>query len=111
PAAADTALLLSDELDEARRADLLAWVRAGGVLVVADPSSPLADRTRGGCPEAVRDVEVLRISPNGAVERGTDCFGGNVRSRRLGDGHVVSVGSPSVFINSVLARDDNAVLA
>ncbi|HET6815240.1 MAG TPA: DUF4350 domain-containing protein [Actinomycetota bacterium] len=35
----DTALLLSDDLTPQRRQDLLDWVRRGGTLVVADPSS------------------------------------------------------------------------
>jgi hypothetical protein len=38
----DAALLLSDHLDDASRARLLDWVRAGGTLVVADPRSELA---------------------------------------------------------------------
>jgi hypothetical protein len=43
PTAGDAArvLVLEDRLDDGQRTDLEAWVRAGGVVVVADPSSPL----------------------------------------------------------------------
>src|SRR6266508_417556 len=39
PSDGGTALLLADDLSEQRRARLLDWVRQGGTLVVADPSS------------------------------------------------------------------------
>jgi len=38
------AVVLSDQLDDARRAGVMAWVRTGGRLVVADPSLPVAAR-------------------------------------------------------------------
>ena len=114
PDTADTALLLFDTLDDQRREALLDWVRDGGVLVVADQFSSLADLGDGGtCPDAIDDVEVLRFSPgtSGAVERGSDCFQGTVRSRAEGAGHVVVVGGAAPFINDLLDSDDNAVLA
>jgi hypothetical protein len=39
-------LVLDDRLDFSQRDELLAWVRAGGVAVVADPSSPLHGGTQ-----------------------------------------------------------------
>src|SRR6266536_1130107 len=39
PSDGGTALLLADDLSEQRRTRLLDWVRQGGTLVVADPSS------------------------------------------------------------------------
>jgi hypothetical protein len=44
----DTALLLADDLPDQRRRQIDAWVRAGGTLLVADPSSPLAPWERSG---------------------------------------------------------------
>lgn len=111
PDDADTALLLFDTMDEDARADLRGWVRRGGVLVVADLGSPLAELDADACPAAVGDVDVLRFSPNTAVQRGADCFEGTVSSRSIGDGHVVTVSTAAPFINELLDQDDNAVLA
>jgi hypothetical protein len=77
----DTALLLSDDLTPQRRQGLLDWVRRGGTLVVADPSSGVtrvepAGSTRFGlldaeierrCAEpALRDAERV-AAPGGVV--------------------------------------------
>jgi hypothetical protein len=77
----DTALLLSDDLTPQRRQGLLDWVRRGGTLVVADPSSGVtrvepAGSTRVGlldaeierrCAEpALRDAERV-AAPGGVV--------------------------------------------
>jgi hypothetical protein len=53
-------LVLDDRLDDGQRAGLLAWVQAGGVAVVADPSSTLhggaslgpTERVSGDVPDA-----------------------------------------------------------
>jgi hypothetical protein len=86
------ALLLSDHLDEGERAALLAWVRQGNTLVVADPGSPVTQveavgTTRVGfldaklerrCGvQALRDVRHVS-APGGLVFRvppgGQGCF-------------------------------------
>jgi hypothetical protein len=109
-----TALLLEDELDPAGRAELRDWVRAGGLLVVADPSSPL---TGSGdpqpCPEALATVEAIGLAPGaaGAVERGEECYDRIVRASSLGGGDVVVVETPRPFTNQLLGEVDNAVLA
>jgi hypothetical protein len=46
--AIQTTLLLSDDLTPARRRDLLDWVRRGGTLVVADPSSGVTEVEAAG---------------------------------------------------------------
>jgi hypothetical protein len=114
PASADTALLLVDDLDDEQHDDLLDWVGDGGVLVVADPSSPLVREASGGaCPAAIADVEVLQFAPAGAgrLDRDPACFRGAVRSSELGDGHLVVVEDGTPFINELLDEEDNAVLA
>jgi hypothetical protein len=114
PEGADTALLLDDRFGDAQRDELLVWVRDGGVLVVADPFSPLSELATGGsCPDAIDAVEALQFAPadQGRVRRDPDCFRGTVRSRPLGDGFVVVVGGPTPFVNELLDEDDNAVLA
>jgi Domain of unknown function (DUF4350) len=77
----DTALLLSDDLTPQRRQGLLDWVRRGGTLVVADPSSGVtrvepAGSTRFGLLDAeierrcavpaLRDAERV-AAPGGVV--------------------------------------------
>ena len=75
----DVTLVLKDELSDARRQDLARWARAGGTLVVADPTSPLQvgapvsastglvtrDQVEGPCPAAGFD-DVHRISTGGS---------------------------------------------
>jgi hypothetical protein len=129
---AATALLLIDELDEDRRERLVAWVRSGGTLVVADPVSPLTPEvlgpsTLGGfgwsipraCDlPALRGVERVSAlsgavyeTPPGAV----GCFprnGGHwLVVERRGAGAVVALGGRDPLLNGLLRRDDNAALA
>jgi hypothetical protein len=129
----DRAVLLLDDLDDERRADLLEWVEGGGTLVVADPVSPLTppiagetgvlgfsdvDVDRGTC-DVDELAEVERISPGGAVlydvaEAAGSCFGDDrqafVEAGPRGAGRIVAVGGPGPFVNDRLDEADNAVL-
>jgi Domain of unknown function (DUF4350) len=131
---AATALLLSDDLTPQRRDGLLAWVRQGGTLVVADPNSGVTaarpvGTTRIGLLEAPLerrcDVAALRDAgqvsapgglvfevPRGGGVRG--CFprgdGAWLLVQPLGDGNVVRLGGASAVVNQELGEADNAVL-
>src|SRR6266540_1806147 len=132
PSDGGTALLLADDLSEQRRARLLDWVRQGGTLVVADPSSrvtrvePIGD-TRIGLLDAeleptcavpaMRDVR--RVSaPGGIVFRvpagAQGCFprghGAWLVVQPAGSGTVVRLGGASALVNQRINRTDNAVL-
>lgn len=127
------ALLLDDQLDEQAFVDLQAWVRAGGTLVVADPTSRFAPDIAG--PASIGPLETSlprrcaldaldgaeRVSAPGGVvyERpGPDAVGCYPR----GDGHwlvasaeqagtVVALGGPGALTNAALGESDNGVLA
>ena len=126
----DVAVLLGDRLGQAGQDDLLAWARAGGTLVVADPSSPLVqvevagelvDPTRraGGCGiDALEDVRELSVEGVGfdVGFRGRGCLSGEsgtsfVVATEVGNGTVVAVGGAAVWVNERLDDADNAVLA
>ena len=129
PAAADTALLVADRLDDDARADLEAWVAQGGRLIIADPESPLAperDATVGlGTPRLTRDCDVAALAGAEAVAPGTGaatyaapgCFpaadGGGVwlTLDQRGAGTVVALGDPQPLTNAHLADADHAELA
>jgi hypothetical protein len=133
-AGAATALLLSDDLTPQRREELLAWVRRGGTLVVADPTSgvtaakpvgttrvgPLDAQLERRCDlAALRDVarvsapgaQVFEVPAGGGV-RG--CFprsgGAWLLVQPLGAGNVVRLGGASAVVNQELGEADNAVL-
>jgi Domain of unknown function (DUF4350) len=133
-----TTLLLSDDLTPERRQDLLEWVRQGGTLVVADPSSGVtevepAGSTRIGLLDAEIerrcDVAALRdvgrvAAPGGVVfevpaSRGAAagtraCFPRNdgawLLVQPLGLGTVVRLGGASVLVNEELGEADNGLL-
>ncbi len=126
----DVAVVLVDGLGRAGQEDLLAWVRDGGTLVVADPSSPLAQvsiigelvdprRDEGGCGlDALQAVEELSVQGVGfdLGVRGRGCLGSGdagsfVVATPVGDGTVVAVGGAAVWVNERLDEADNAVLA
>lgn len=133
PPAAGTALMLSDNLDPAGRNRLLDWVKGGGVLVVADPASPVSEprvagRTAVGLVEtqlqrrcdlpALRDAG--RVSAPGGVlfepPRGSQgCFrrgdGAWLVAQPLGSGTLVRLGGASALVNRELGKADNAVVA
>lgn len=136
----DVALILADDLGESRRSEVRSWVRDGGVLVVADPGSPLAAPVageqfadfsfslvdRGECDVSpFAGAETIDVSgtftldaPSQLFEVGDDaegCFGDGdealvVVQDRAG-GTVVSVGDADLFTNQNLDEDDNAVIA
>ena len=57
----ETALLLSDDLSPGRRQGLLDWVRRGGTLVVADPSSGVTAVEQAGSTQiGLLDAEIER---------------------------------------------------
>ena len=130
----ETALLLSDDLTTERRQEVLGWVRQGGTLVVADPSSMVTEvkpvgSTRIGlldaelerrCAEAAL-ADVRRVAaPSGVVfevpETGgaRACFPRNngawLLIQPLGSGTVVRLGGASALVNQELGKADNAVL-
>ncbi len=128
-----TALLLADQLDEASREELLAWVADGGRLVVADPNSPLTPEVAGPAAlgfttpsvgpgecslEALADVGRVTV-PSGAVyetpQGAVGCYARNEGSwlvaRSEGAGTIVSVGGAATFMNIELGQQDNAALA
>lgn len=127
----DTVLLLRDDLDEDRANAVQAWVRGGGVLLVADPSSDFApDVGRRGIGPAVRtcgpeihggafdDVDRLQTATTLAfVPTGThvSCFGSAVAAvvtvRVSGRGAIVSLADPSMLRNDRLGIADHLRLA
>ena len=133
-ASTTTALLLSDRLVDAQIRPVDDWVRAGGTLVVADPSSHFSitrptGRTLVGfiepelerrCDEpALRDVDRVLV-PNGQLLRvpkgAFGCFTQGSTSAFLvsapvGRGRVVQLGGAGGFINSRLGKVDNGLLA
>lgn len=131
---AGAALVPSDGLSGGQRRALRRWVRDGGRLVVADPTSPLAPGRRAGrvgllpgaeptlarrCPlPALRGVARV-VVPGGAVieapSGAVSCFpsgdGHWLVATRDGRGTVVALGGPGVWTNAALGAADNAVLA
>lgn len=128
----DVALLLADRLDEDQTDEVLAWVRAGGTLVVTDPSSSLAPRTvgainplepedldRGICTlDALAGVEVIDGGSASRYDTGrayASCLGSRdfafVVATAEGEGDIVAVGGAAFATNDRLAEEDNAVLA
>jgi hypothetical protein len=130
------ALLLIDTLNRSRTDELSRWVDQGGTLVVADPRSSLnpssvvgqtegdpfsrdTKRLAGRCSLPALD-RVGSIDPTGGVvfeqpEGGVGCFGHGrgffVTAVGQGGGNVVSIGGPAVFVNSIIGKADNSVLA
>ena len=127
----DVALVLTDRLDEAQRAAVVAWTRAGGTLVVTDPASSLTPPAlEGALPEdevigrGICSVDAL--GDVGEVDAGfarrydtgqasSSCLGSRdfafVVVSPEGDGEVVAVGGADFATNERLDQEDNAVLA
>ncbi len=133
-----TAILLADTLDQERADATTAWVREGGTLVVADPTSQLArvkpvvaslttaagvDEVRRGCPAiaALAGIATIRTGGSLVFERdgrapgAVGCFpsgpGDWLVATPLGRGTVVALGGAGPFVNSHLAQADAAGLA
>jgi len=134
PPDTDVALALPGVVPPSRTAAMQSWVREGGTLVVADPESELGFLSAGQASvagfsetiverrecdiEALADVQSLKIDQG--VRFGVPAGGGRCFTRQgaslivttdMGSGHLVAVGAPSVFWNSLLAEEDNARLA
>ena len=128
----DVALVLVDTMTVPQRENLEEWVEAGGTLVLADSSSPLAPDVLGqtsfGIIEATLprrcdlDVfdDVRRVSAAGSLTYevpagATGCFGRGEGSwlivQDLEDGIVVATGGPNFLTNGTIAEADNALLA
>lgn len=137
PSDADTALVLDDAAVDEEADALLDWVRDGGRLVIADPSSPRVppivgfdaapfDATEedwlvlepGVCDvtalESAGDLLVPEAGAYAVASGDRSCFGAGssayVVTRSVGAGTLVSVGSPDPFLNASLGSADNAVL-
>jgi hypothetical protein len=124
-----------DRLGERRHEAIAAWVRDGGTLVVADPTSRLhglgssppgfegvlgATPRRPACAlDAVEEVdEVVHAGWSGLTvpDGATGCFpvgdeAAWLVARPEGAGTIVALGSAAPFTNRDLDRADNAVLA
>jgi hypothetical protein len=136
PVGHGVALVLADHLGTADRQRLLTWVRTGGVLVVADPTSPLeqASPAPGHLPNTqatasgplapdcaqpwVAGVTSIddEADPLLAPSPGTGaCFGAGGAAFAVeqpdGRGAIVSLGGPELWQNSQLDQADNALLA
>lgn len=134
-------LVLQDRMNTAQRAELQTWVRDGGVVVMADPDSPLAgpsvdvisaagvassgevsDESNvplGRCDiGSLRHLRGLFVSDGVTFGTGTgsaSCFGGADDAfavlRPDGAGAVVQLGDNSLFTNRFLRFADNAGIA
>lgn len=134
---ADSTLVLSDQLDDEQRERLDGWIRSGGTLVIADPTSTFApgatranlfgggdlgDELTPQC-ELAALATVARIDPAGGVPlpvpdvaglEATGCFpflGGHyLVARRHGEGAIVALGGAAAVVNTNIDEQDNAVM-
>lgn len=125
-------LLARDRLAQTDRDALLAFVEAGGTLVVADPTSPVHGLARTGSDQLVgRSARAPDCPLLPAVERvlqggweglevpagAAGCFpigddeGAWLVVTDRGSGRLVVLGSPDPLTNGLLDEADNAVLA
>jgi hypothetical protein len=132
-AAADVTVVFSDQLSADRLKGLADWTQGGGTLIVADPSSSLqlggsekvvngilaVDRVSGSCPPAGLD-EVGSIDTGGSLflrlpPGAVGCFPAGdaylLVSEHVGRGQIFALGGAGPFTNSLVAKDDNSVLA
>jgi hypothetical protein len=135
------ALVLQDRLNDAQRAELQQFAGDGGVVVVADPESPLvgdvsdvvvegsiagtgadafdeSNVVPGVCEiAALRHLRGLFVPDGRLLEAGDDasCFGDGTTAfavvRPIGRGVIVALGDNSIWINRFLRFADNAGLA
>ncbi|WP_436793098.1 DUF4350 domain-containing protein [Actinospongicola halichondriae] len=124
----DVALVLEDRFPRDQADDIEGWVRRGGTLVVADPSSLFSPRVGAGvidvvsgrcAVEGLEDVATIDVGVSRRYQTPDEsetCFASPsgeafLVSEASGEGRIVSLGGPSVFTNDLLDEDDNAVLA
>jgi hypothetical protein len=131
------ALILADHLTASSRQGVDAWVRSGGTLVIADPTSDLAGvaHSEGSTPNTpvaapgplMADCSAPWVAGVDQIDAGTvallaapagadaTCFddGGAFFAveRTVGTGTVVSIAGPDLWTNASLGTDDNSVLA
>jgi len=126
PGDADVVVVLRDRLLEESRERLLAFAADGATLVVADPSSPLANG-RGTRPpgsgnecivESWQSYEITLVEPPAPPldpDGGPFCLGTEtgavVTVRAEGSGSVVSLATPALLTNEHIGANDNARLA
>lgn len=134
PPERSVALVLRDDFTDEEHVAVRNWVRRGGTLVVADPSSSFApdgkdvrftqQLTRAVCniPQ-LDDVNQLVVGTTDlsssvlfTVSRGDQsCFGNRegayVVRRTQSEGSIVAIGGPDPFTNELIAKSDNSVLA
>lgn len=132
---ADVMLIAIDTVPDEALDRVQGWVDGGGVVVVTDPTSAFVPTVSGTGPMSGGwtgsvdrgRCDVAALEGLGRVEPGEQfvmydtyglagsCFGGSesafVAVERQGSGAVVSVGSPTLFMNSELGNGDNAALA
>jgi hypothetical protein len=129
----DTTLVLTDQLSADRRSGLERWMSGGGTLIVADPTSDLQhsapvrighgfatrNNVNGPCPAAGLD-DVNRLSTGGAfflrLPPGAEgCFAAGAAyllvTERVGAGRFIGLGGAGPLTNSLLGKNDNALLA
>jgi hypothetical protein len=130
-AADEIVLVLEDRLTEDQRDELVRWVDDGGMLVIADPFSPLTPLVVGdlGGPfgedpgvvppgrcsiGALDDAGPIQPGAGSTYEVGPgdgSCYDAFVVEAEHGGGVQRSVGGAGVFTNEHLGEADNAVLA
>ena len=133
-----TAIVLQDTFDPARAEAIMAWVRAGGTLVVTDPTSSLtqakpflspvpaatgARDLRNGCPAVpalaaittIRTGGSLVYDPAGHAPGAVGCFstdeGDWLVATPVDRGTVVALGGAGPLVNARLDQADAAGLA
>lgn len=134
-------LVLQDRLNDDQRGELARFVRSGGVVVMADPDSPLAGPRGTGVIEGTVPIGNVSVTdesnvlpgrcdigalqhlrglfvPDGVelVAQGdVSCFGDGVDAfavvRADGDGSIIALGDNELFTNRYLRFADNAGLA
>lgn len=133
---ADVMVMMEDVIADEDLPRVESWIADGGILVVADPWSALVPMSvatsdtfglggTSGVAPGVCDVGALielNLVAKGMFptflsvgEDDRSCFGDSqaafVVVRSVGDGAIVAVGGPELFMNENLAEADNAALA
>ncbi|MEO5725227.1 MAG: DUF4350 domain-containing protein [Ilumatobacteraceae bacterium] len=76
PSGASRVVVLDDRLDEVQHSALTAWVAAGGIAVIADPSSSLHDGLSLGPTESIRGVVPATVAGQRDVNSEIDLLPG-----------------------------------